>query len=162
MEWELLSVVEILKEYRTMLLGFPVVIHTDHKNLLFPQENSLRVKRWKLLLEEYRLSVQYVPGPLNIGADTFSRLRYDFVQQATEEELFAVEEEEVALDGSVMKKHQLNDSTCKDIISQLERNEGDPEYTLRPALGVVLLHYRKRVVVPESLRNNLVELYHEY
>ncbi|KAG6615283.1 Retrovirus Polyprotein [Phytophthora cinnamomi] len=103
MEWELLSVVEILKEYRTMLHGFPVVIHTDHKNLLFPQENSLRVKRWKLLLEEYRLSVQYVPGPLNIGADTFSRLRYDFVQQATEEELFAVEEEEVALDGSVMK-----------------------------------------------------------
>ncbi|KAE8993900.1 hypothetical protein PR001_g19447 [Phytophthora rubi] len=61
-----------------------------------------------------------------------------------------------------MKKHQLNDSTCKDIISQLERNEGDPEYTLPPALGVVLLHYRKRVVVPESLRNNLVELYHEY
>ncbi|GMF43140.1 unnamed protein product [Phytophthora fragariaefolia] len=107
MEWELLSVVEILKEYRTMVLRFPVVIHTDHKNLLFPQENSLRVKRWKLLLEEYRLSVQYVPGSLNIEADTFSRLRYDFVQQATEEALCAVEEEEVALDGSVMKKHQL-------------------------------------------------------
>ncbi|OWZ08628.1 Retrovirus Polyprotein [Phytophthora megakarya] len=53
MEWELLSVVEILKEYRTMPLGFPIVIYTDHKNLLFPQETSLRIKRWKLLLNEY-------------------------------------------------------------------------------------------------------------
>ncbi|GMF43211.1 unnamed protein product [Phytophthora fragariaefolia] len=92
MEWELLSVVQILKEYRTMLLGFPVTIHTDHKNLLYSQESSLRVKRWKLLLEEYRLSVQYVPGVQNIGADAFSRLRYDYVKQATEDELLAVEE----------------------------------------------------------------------
>jgi hypothetical protein len=66
MEWELLSVVEILKEYRTMLLGFPVVIHTDHKNLLYPRETSLRVKRWKLLLEEYRLEVKYIPGAQNV------------------------------------------------------------------------------------------------
>ncbi|OWZ12839.1 Retrovirus Polyprotein [Phytophthora megakarya] len=58
MDWELLSVVKILKEYRTMLLDFPIVIHTDHKNLLYPQEISLRIKRWKLLLEEYRLSVE--------------------------------------------------------------------------------------------------------
>ncbi|OWZ08675.1 Pol Polyprotein [Phytophthora megakarya] len=74
MDWELLSVVEILKEYRTMLLGFPIVIHTDHKNLLYPQETSLRIKRWKLLLEEYRLSVEYVAGSQNVGADAFSRL----------------------------------------------------------------------------------------
>lgn len=32
MELELLSVVEILKEYKTILLRFPVVVHTDHKS----------------------------------------------------------------------------------------------------------------------------------
>ncbi|GMF59596.1 unnamed protein product [Phytophthora fragariaefolia] len=111
MEWELLSVVEILKEYRTMLLGFPVVVHTDPKNLLFPRANSLRVKRWKILLEEYRLQVAYVPGRQNVGADAFSRLRYNFVQQVAEDELFAVDEEEVAIDGVIMKKHQLQDET---------------------------------------------------
>lgn len=162
MEWELLSVVEILKEYRTMLLGFPVTIHTDHKNLLYPQESSLRVKRWKLLLEEYRLSVQYVPGVQNIGADAFSRLRYDYVKQATEDELLALEEEEVAIDGAVLKKHQLADSTTKAVITRLEQNAADPDYSLRAALGSVLLHFKKRIVVPTSLRKDLVELYHDY
>ncbi|KAE8983069.1 hypothetical protein PR001_g23554 [Phytophthora rubi] len=162
MEWELLSVVEILKEYRTMLLGFPVTIHTDHKNLLYPQESSLRVKHWKLLLEEYRLSVQYVPGVQNIGADAFSRLRYDYVKQATEDELLAVEEEEVTIDGAVLKKHQLADSTTKAVITRLEQNAADPDNSLRAALGAVLLHFKKRVVVPASLRKDIVELYHDY
>ncbi|KAE9198591.1 hypothetical protein PF004_g19500 [Phytophthora fragariae] len=162
MEWELLSVVEILKEYRTMLLGFPVVIHTDHTNLLFPRETSLRVKRWKLLLEEYRLEVVFIPGSQNIGADAFSRLRYDFVKQVSEEGLCAVEEEEVAIDGAVVKKHQLDDATGKSIIEQLETKQADPDYALRPALGVVLLRRRSRIMVPESLRADLVEMYHSY
>ncbi|KAG6576542.1 Pol Polyprotein [Phytophthora cinnamomi] len=113
MEWGLLSVVEILHEYRSMLLGFPVVIHTDHKNLIHPQENSLRVKRWKLLLEEYRLMIEYIPGWQNTGADAFSRLRYDYVKQATEDELYTVDDDEVAIDVGVMKKHQLADPTTK-------------------------------------------------
>ena len=52
MELELLSIVETLREYRTMLLGFPVVIHTDHKKLIYPTETNMRAKRWKLLLSE--------------------------------------------------------------------------------------------------------------
>lgn len=162
MEWELLSVVELLKEYRTMLLGFPIVIHTDHKNLLYPQENSLRVKRWKLLFEEYRLTVKYVPGAQNVGADAFSRLHYDYVKQSTEEELLAIENDQIAIDGAVMKRHQLEDKTIAATIARIEKREADPDYALRPALGTVLLHYKKRVVVPLSLRHALVDLYHDY
>ncbi|KAJ8566722.1 hypothetical protein ON010_g6402 [Phytophthora cinnamomi] len=161
MEWELLSIVEILKEYRTMLLGFPVVLHTDHKNLLYPRENSLRVKRWKLLREEYRLTVEYVPGAQNVGADAFSRLQYDHVKRVTEDELCAIEEEEQLIDGAIMKKHQLEDPTCNSIIERLEHNSADPDYALRPALRTVLLHYRKRVMVPDSLRQDLIEFYHD-
>ncbi|KAG3197602.1 hypothetical protein PC128_g6709 [Phytophthora cactorum] len=162
MEWELLSVVEILKEYRTMLFGFPVVIHIDHKNLLFPRETSLRVKRWKLLLEEYRLEVVYIPGSQNVGADAFSRLRYDFVKQMNEEELCSVEDEEVAIDGAVLKKHQLEDRTSKSVMERLEKKQADPDYSLRPALGVVQLHHQNKIMVPESLRQDLVETYHSY
>jgi hypothetical protein len=92
----------------------------------------------------------------------FSRLRYDFVKQASEEELYAVEDEEVPIDGPVVKKHQLDDETCKAIIEQLEQKQADPDYALRPALGVILLHHRKSIVVPESLRKYLVEMYHSY
>ena len=74
MELELLSIVELLREYRTMLLGFPVVVHTDHKNLIYPNETSLRVKRYKLILCEYRLTMTYIKGERKIGADAFSRM----------------------------------------------------------------------------------------
>ena len=77
MELDLLSIVKILREYRTMLLCFPVVVHTDHKNLIYPTETILRVKRWKLHLSEYRLSMHYIKGAKNVGADAFSRMRFD-------------------------------------------------------------------------------------
>ena len=34
------------REYRTMLLEVPVVIHTDHMILVYPTKRNLRVKRW--------------------------------------------------------------------------------------------------------------------
>ena len=45
MEKELLSIVETLENFRNILLGFKIVIHSDGKNLSFFSFKSERVRR---------------------------------------------------------------------------------------------------------------------
>ena len=45
-ERELLSIVETLKAYRNILLGHKIVVHTDHKNLVYKIFNTECVMRW--------------------------------------------------------------------------------------------------------------------
>ena len=73
-ERELLSIVETLKEFRNILLGHKIVVHTDHLNLTYKTFNTERVMRWRLILEEYGPELRYIKGPHNIVADAFSRL----------------------------------------------------------------------------------------
>ena len=59
-ERELLSIVETLKAYRNILLGHKIVVHTDHKNLVYKAFNTERVMRWRLLIEEYGPELRYI------------------------------------------------------------------------------------------------------
>ena len=61
-EQELLSIVETLKEFKNILLGQKLVVHTDHKNILYNKLSSDRVTRWRLLLEEYGPEYVHVKG----------------------------------------------------------------------------------------------------
>ena len=71
-EKELLSIVETLKEFRNILLGQKIVVHTDHKNLTCKNFNTARVMRWRLILEEYGPELRYTKGENNIVADALS------------------------------------------------------------------------------------------
>jgi hypothetical protein len=77
---ELLSTIETCKEYKNILLGYPVIVFTDHKNNTFNGLiDSDRVLRWLLLLEEYGVTFEYLPGKKqkNAVADALSRLDID-------------------------------------------------------------------------------------
>jgi hypothetical protein len=77
-EQELLSIVETLKEFRNILFGQRIVIHTDHKNILYRKLSSDRIIRWRLLLEEYGPEYVHISGKDNVIADALSRMEADF------------------------------------------------------------------------------------
>ena len=73
-ERELLAIVEMLKEFRNILLGQRIKIYTDHKNLIYKNFNTDRVMRWRLIIEEYAPELIHLKGETNIVADSLSRL----------------------------------------------------------------------------------------
>ncbi len=71
---ELLYVITLLKEFRSMLLGAEMHIFTDHKNILNVGNSSERRLRWISYVDEHGSTLHYIEGPRNVIADTFSRL----------------------------------------------------------------------------------------
>jgi RNase H-like domain found in reverse transcriptase len=79
-ERELLSTIENCKEYKNILLGYPIIVHTDHKNNTF---NGLKasdcVLSWLLLLEEYGVT----PRKEKCGSRCFISLRHWWTDNST-------------------------------------------------------------------------------
>ena len=73
-EQELLSIVETLKEFRTILIGHHLKAHTDHLNLCYKTANYDRVMRWRLFIEEHAPLLDHIQGKNNAAADALSRL----------------------------------------------------------------------------------------
>jgi hypothetical protein len=78
-KFELLAIVETLKEFKGMLWGQNIKVFTDHTNLMRDALGftSDRVYQWRLLLGEYGPRIVYVKGIHNIVADAVSWLKYD-------------------------------------------------------------------------------------
>lgn len=74
---ELLAIVFALKKWNNYLLGQKFIVQTDHKALeeLFKMKDpSSRLTRYRLLLEQYDFTIQYMKGKKNVVADALSRV----------------------------------------------------------------------------------------
>lgn len=111
-ELELLSIVETLKEFHTILYGHSIVVYTDHKNLTFDNFNTDRVKRWRLIVESYGPEIRYtIKGEHNVFADALSRLPIKPSVSAPENVhfLFAIDPDDFPLAYPIISRSQQDD-----------------------------------------------------
>ena len=95
-EKEMLSTVEALKEFRTMIYGYPIDVYTDHLNWAYDKTmRNARVMRWRLLLQEYAPTIHYIKGEKNVVADALSRIPFttDQEEPLSNDDAFAIIEE---------------------------------------------------------------------
>ena len=188
-EKELLAIFELFKEFRSMLLGAKITVYTDHKNLTFRNLNSARVLRWRLAIDDFDATFQYIEGKNNVLGDAFSRLpRLDIsttegkTSDPSDESLFfsLLDQPDLAecflnlpdaemmrnpLDPQWMQENQFEDEQLN------ARRQDRPElFPVKYISGVPLIHYRTdpaeldemnwRIAIPSGLLNDVVKWFH--
>jgi hypothetical protein len=99
-EQELLVIVESLKRFQHLLIGFQFHIFTDHKGLEWISTQSKlspRQAQWLEVLSEFNFDIKYVPGEDNVLADALSHI-YSNKPKGTirsASEYMSVEEEDI-------------------------------------------------------------------
>lgn len=157
MEKELLSIVETAEHHRGILWGFKVHFHSDHKNLSFDNFNSERVRRWRLLLEEFDYTFEYTPGKDNMVADMLSRYPTIPVNQQAIEDMNNVnEDEEFPLNFATIANHQKDDNQ----LQQMTENK-PKQFAFKYVNNTRLIFHKNKVVLPTSLINSVISWYHD-
>ena len=170
-ERELLSIIETLKEFKTILIGHKIIVYTDHKNLTCKNFNTERVMRWRLILEEFGPELRYIKGEDNVVADALSRLnmlsQYEYEVLYSDKDFFAAEEgldfpEDYPLTLKEIVHEQAKDKTIQD---KLETKK----FVLEPRKHADHIYQvavwkdnngHDRIVVPKSLQKRASDWYH--
>ncbi|POM81556.1 Retrovirus Polyprotein [Phytophthora palmivora] len=152
MEQELLSIVEILKEFRTMPFDQRITVYTDHKNLSCANFSSGRVMRWRLIIEEFGPTIKYIKGADNTVADALSRLPQD----DNGAECNVLTEEIYPLNYSHITQYQSEDETLQAAAVQYPRKFQTKTFGVHK----VLLSKAGQVIIPSPLRTAVLDFYH--
>lgn len=89
-EKECLAIVWTIQQFRPYLVGRVFVVETDHQALkwLLEQEKPGRLASWVMQLQQYKFSIRYRPGKLNVVADALSRAPLNDVRDDETEKLY--------------------------------------------------------------------------
>ena len=174
-EKEALGLVWACERFHVYLYGIDFELLTDHKPLemIYSSKSkpSARIERWVLRLQPYCFKVKYVPGRENV-ADTLSRLTQtnERIRRNVAEEYICFLAERAA--PKVVPIQEIEHQSAQDTelsmlrgcIYQGDWNKCPPAYkAVRYELSVLgkLILRGTRIVVPEKLRNQILDLAHE-
>jgi hypothetical protein len=188
-EQELQSIVETLKEFRDILLGKQVIVHTHHLNMFYGKLSNDRITRWRLLLEEYGPKNVHIAGKNKIVADALSRLEKDEDEKLSETEegwvlssaMCAVEQHEAIVmpetkEELVMNIMNIDEMESEEFPMSPERiareqkkdthlkeviNKSD-KFSEIIVLRSTVITYDNKIYIPQSLKKKIVWWYHTY
>jgi hypothetical protein len=149
----LLSAIEACKEYKNILLGYhqPIIVFTNHTNSTFNGlKTSERVLRtyWLLLLEEYGVTFDYLPGKKNVAAvaDTLTCLDIDSLKIQEEEVLTLLsgsENNSISNIKSTIPIYNVLIFKEQEKIKELRsKSSAQPHYSIQNIEGYDLLCYK--------------------
>jgi hypothetical protein len=159
-EREMLSIVKILNEFHSMLLGH-LKIYTNHKNQInsMTVSKSPQIQRWQWTIEEFGPDFEYINGPRNVVADALSRLDIEMFHSKLNSdaipELFKNANDkslniDYPLSTAVITKHQQKDTTL------VRHIKPHPEYFIKrvDSHNVILLN--NKMNIPTTLRKEIL------
>ena len=180
-EKELLAIAFACERFHNYIYGLNVLVETDHKPLISIFKKSLydtpaRLQRLRLRLQKYDLKLEFSPGKHLVVADTLSRAfpkceNDSFVSELDEDIAIHVCSVKAEISMSEEKWRSVADETIKDcelrnVIDVLSTGEGiipKPYVNFLDELDVIdgVLLKGKRVIVPSSLRAEMLDRIHE-
>ena len=182
-ERELLGVVFAVERFHRYIYGYRVKVQTDHKPLesIWKKPiaaSSPRLQRLLLRLSQYNISIEYLKGKENVIADALSRVHPLPNDEEPQEDIIPVHllTEDVPADSTSMNSFRRE--TSKDTVSGLLMRavaEGWPDskkdchplitdyWNYRDEISAEngLLFKGHRLIVPETLRNRILQTIHE-
>lgn len=174
-EQELLAIVELLKEFRSMLLGQRIRVYTDHKNLTYEgtKHGNDRVLRQRLVLEEFGPELVWLAGEKNVAADMLSRIPQEEEAacklnkaevEAFQMDAMAAEQAPIPIDYQAIHAAQRDDLALKELrddknVAQRFRQQkfGSTEVWMKQSVG----DSKWRIYVPKASRTPLMQWFHD-
>jgi hypothetical protein len=165
-EQELLAILESCKHFKSIIHGYNVTVHTDHKNLTYSptQCANARVERLMILLnEEFGVTIEHIKGKDNTSGDGLSRLA--FLDTALETDaIFTIQDMDrdknhmFPLNMHQILKEQVTDEKLQEKIKDKKKRDdfGKQKYD-----NIEVTTYKGKVWVPKSLQTRLIDWFHD-
>ena len=119
-----------LKAYRAMLLGGNLKIYTDHKNLIFRTLSVEQVFQWRLYMEQFYYTLDFLKEDKNVLPNCFSKSpRMDNKILVGKKELDMIQKQKVILvDFKFLKVPSNNDKDKVNFITTTTTSKDWPRF----------------------------------
>lgn len=182
-EKELLSIVVACEKFHYIIYGRDFIVQTDHKPLISIisknlDQVSMRLQRLLLKLLKYNIKLEYIPGSKMYIADTLSRSFIKTETSVDEDMEYIIhslslnvpmtDEKKIVFKNSINQDPVLSEvkKFCQSNWPKNEKNMNSElkfYYKLKNNiyLSEDLLFYDTKIIVPQNLRIEMLQLIHE-